>query len=164
MPWDNGESNAAAQKCFDDWLQKRGTTGSLEEEDAVACIRSVIATNGPTKFSRPLAALGEADLSWGNSGRFGFVQNVRKEPPRYCFFPDAWKEACAGRDPDFVADALKRRGFLVHDKGRRNLPVKIKTRQGDQDVVKQIRMFAVSESILYEPEEHEKSARSTLSW
>jgi uncharacterized protein (DUF927 family) len=154
LPWPTGEATRSAKKCFADWLDQRQTTGSLEEEDAVSCIRAFIEKHGSSRFAQgPEESIGVAEVRMSEkvAGRVGVVQVPRGGLPQYCFFQEAWKDVCQGRNPKQVAAALKRRGFLVSQKDRLTYPVRIKTSEGGNSITRQSRMYVVRESIIHEP-------------
>ena len=46
LPWPKGEPSAVAKRCFQEWLGKRGATGSIETEQGVDQIRRIIESAG----------------------------------------------------------------------------------------------------------------------
>lgn len=152
VPWPQGEAMAAAGKCFLGWLAERGTSGSLEDEQAVAHVRAFIEKHGPTRFFNS-----ELDEDFDATklpvrDRVGFIRTDKDGHSEFCFFGEIWKtEVCRGRDHKSVASALKARKLLVTGSdGRLNKLVRLKE--------KPIRVFVVKEAIMLEPPEEATEA------
>ena len=50
LPWPEGEAERAAARCFNDWLQARGGTGSAELRDGIAQVRAFLEAHGSSRF------------------------------------------------------------------------------------------------------------------
>jgi putative DNA primase/helicase len=50
LPWKKGDVTAAARKCYDAWLHRRGTTGPSELEQGIAQIRRFFEQHGASRF------------------------------------------------------------------------------------------------------------------
>ena len=50
LPWPEGEAERAAARCFGDWLQARGGTGSAELRDGIAQVRAFLEAHGSSRF------------------------------------------------------------------------------------------------------------------
>jgi len=103
--WPEGEAFAAGAGGFRDWHGQRGGTEPSEVLRGIAQVRAFIARHGSSRF-----------VDWNNKDntvrdRAGFW---RDDPHGRCylFYPDAFREACAGLDPGLVARALAERGML----------------------------------------------------
>ncbi len=110
VPWTEGDATAAARRCFAEWLKGRGTTGPLEDQQALEHVRSVIERDGASRF-----------VPWHDPGRvvydrLGFVKldTVAEGEPAQTFYvtPEGWRELCRGFSPGRVAADLARRGIL----------------------------------------------------
>ena len=140
VPWSKGSSMSAVGKCFQGWIYARGTTGSLEDEEAIRHVRAYIEKHGASRFAKKIDDL-QSELDIVLFDRVGFIRQGKEK--EYCFFQEAWiNDVCKGRNHKAVAKALLAQGFLVVDEGRLNKGVKIKTRN--------TRCFVVKEAILFE--------------
>ena len=118
--WSVGEAAEAAQRCFLDWLKRRGTTGASDVEAGFRQVRAFIVANGSSRFQ---ATGNAAHTTEGNDDvpvvreRVGFRRwNSRNEEIEYLIFPDAFKEqVCKGQSSRAVLQELDKRGFLVRD-------------------------------------------------
>ena len=142
--WQEGEAERAAQVCFDAWLKSRGHAGNGEE---VAMVRHVVAfleKNGDALFtwthramddhkaSTPLRAgfkrmLDEDGSPLKIDAAFDYVNRhsnpenneQRSAQVEYLVLPEAFRrDVCKGFDPHAVAEVLRKRGHLVHEKDR----------------------------------------------
>lgn len=50
VPWSKGTAMSAVSKCFQDWIGERGTTGALEDDEAVKHVRSYLEEFGGSRF------------------------------------------------------------------------------------------------------------------
>lgn len=141
--WPAGIASAGVRRCFDDWLAARGHLDNGEDAQALAQVKAGIEKNGDALFTwvhrahddhRPNTAMrwgfkrlvdadgqalkmDEADeyherrLAGESSEKF----NASTE---YLILPEMWKrEVCKGLDARAVAELMKKRGHLVHEKG-----------------------------------------------
>ena len=142
--WQEGEAERAARVCFDAWLASRGHAGNGEE---VAMLRHVVAfleKNGDALFtwthramddhkaSTPLRAgfkrmLDEdgsplkidAATDYINRNSSAESNEQRSAQVEYLVLPEAFRrDVCRGFDPHAVAEVLRKRGHLVHEKDR----------------------------------------------
>ena len=142
--WQEGEAERAAQVCFDAWLKSRGHAGNGEE---VAMVRHVVAfleKNGDALFSwthramddhkasTPLRAgfkrmLDEDGSPLKIDDAFDYVNRhsspesneQRSAQVEYLVLPEAFRrDVCKGFDPQAVAEVLKQRGHLIHERDR----------------------------------------------
>ena len=100
--WPDGEALAAGAEGFRDWLGIRGGTEPAEVLRGIDQVRAFIARHGSSRF----ADWNQPDDTVRD--RAGF----RRSDGSYLFFPEAFREACAGLDPGLVAKALAERGML----------------------------------------------------
>jgi putative DNA primase/helicase len=121
--WPEGEARAATGECFSDWLHQRGGAEPAEVLRGIAQVRAFIARHGASRFA-----------SWDAPDenvrdRAGFRRNDPPGGVTFYFFPDAFREACAGLDPQLVAGALAERGMLDRGSDKLSKLVRI-PRQG----------------------------------
>jgi uncharacterized protein (DUF927 family) len=123
VPWGPGEAEAAAARCFADWLAVRdGGKGASEDAAAVAAARHFIgAHDGRFKVVEPrnvsATDMVPGEVLRGESrvvlNRAGWKKRD-DEGWRYCILPDTWRrEVVAGLDPSAAAAAVHRAGYLV---------------------------------------------------
>ena len=117
--WVEGESTRAAAGCCKNWLERRGTVGSGEEEAAIAQVRHFLEANGASRFQtvRPSQrAELETDATDENQivrDRVGFKRKDTKGATEYLILSETFKrEVCAGHDYQMVARVLDERGYL----------------------------------------------------
>jgi uncharacterized protein (DUF927 family) len=112
--WPEHESERAAAKCFQSWLESFGWTGNREERELLAQVRSFLEQHGSSRFE---------DMN-GNENqrvinRAGFyranVEGANEEETRdYLILPEAFRrEVCAGFDPKFAKKVLRNHGWLA---------------------------------------------------
>jgi putative DNA primase/helicase len=104
--WPEGEAFAASADGFRVWHNQRGGNEPAEVLRGIAQLRAFIGRHGSSRF-----------LSWdqpdGNvRERAGFWRDDPTQGRSCLFYPDAFREACAGLDPSIVARALADRGML----------------------------------------------------
>ena len=124
LPWAPGEAEAAAARCFHDWLTARegGTAGAGDAAETIAAlakVRHFLLTHGAARFvtlrddelpdDRPVAHR----AGWRKRiGRRGDGQGANDW--HYCIPPEVWsREVCAGLDATAVARALQDAGYLL---------------------------------------------------
>ncbi len=118
--WSTGEATEAAQRCFLDWLKRRGTTGASDVEAGFRQVRAFIAANGSSRFQ----PIGNSARTTGDNAsipvvrdRVGFWRHhIDTEETEYLIFPDTFKDqVCKGQSSRSVLQELDKRGFLVRD-------------------------------------------------
>ena len=142
--WQVGEAEAAARKCFDAWLQLRGHSGNGEEDEMVRKVRLHLETNGAALYT--WTHRGMDDHNKETPLRCGFKRMVdergealkidaatayvdSKSRPEsteqrnalieYMILPESFKRViCKGFDASAVAEALRKRGHMIHQKDR----------------------------------------------
>jgi uncharacterized protein (DUF927 family) len=103
--WPEGEALAAGADGFRGWFGQRGGTEPTEVLRGIEQVRGFIARHGSSRF-----------VDWEKPDdnvrdRAGF-RRKDAQGRAYLFYPDAFREACAGLDPGLVARALAERGML----------------------------------------------------
>ena len=139
--WSNGDATNAARTCLDAWVDSRGGLENREELEAVAHVRTMIASNGRGRYiawerthdskapnvpnalgwRRKLSVTGSVvdlddEYATGNDGRE--VEHVHER--------NVFRQAfCDGKDEQFVLAILKARGYLKCNEGRNTLAVRL---------------------------------------
>jgi putative DNA primase/helicase len=103
--WPRGEALVATAASFPHWIDQRGGTEPAEVLRGIQQVRAFIARHGSSRFA-----------SWDKPDdnvrdRAGFRRDDA-HGHTYLFFPDTFREACAGLDPGHIARALADRGML----------------------------------------------------
>jgi len=110
--WANGESLDAAGRCFQGWLDNRGTKGGTDAESAIQQVRRFLEAHGASRF-QGLVPYSRAHAAERIVNRAGFLRN-RNGENQYLILPETFKkEVCSGFDYQTVARELRARGFLV---------------------------------------------------
>lgn len=143
-PWPVGEAAEAARVCFNAWLAARGHMDNGEDAAMVRQVRAFLEKNGDALFTWAHRAMD--DHRPNTALRVGFKRQVSLEgdPLRfdaavdylekasgeqwrertdalveYLVFPEAFKrDVCKGFDARAVAELLRARGHLKHEKDR----------------------------------------------
>ena len=125
LPWPEGKSARAAEKCFDAWLEGRGSSGRFEMLNALAHIRSVIEMHGGSRF---VDCTGTSFKSASNSYVSNQLGYVNPDENIFYFSRETFKkEVCKGFDPQQVLRALREAGALDRDAGRNTKKVRVKS-------------------------------------
>jgi uncharacterized protein (DUF927 family) len=113
LPWPKGEPVAAAKRCFQEWLAKRGATGPIELEQGIDQIRHIIESSGSSRFEPWVR-----DEAKPIYDRLGYV---RSEPEGQLFYvlPQGWKQICRGFNSERLAAELVKRGILRPGSGNK---------------------------------------------
>lgn len=142
--WKPGEAEAAVRTCFDAWMKKRGHAGNGEEVAMVRHVAAFLEKNGDAQFTYTHRAMD--DHKANTPLRAGFKRMIDadgnalkidaatdyvngKSAPEsseqraalveYMIFPEAFRrDVCRGFDSGAVADVLRKRGHLIHQKDR----------------------------------------------
>lgn len=122
--WRPGEATEASQRCFRDWLKRRGTAGASDVEAGFRQVRAFIVANGSSRFQPIGRATEGKDGGPPVRERVGFRRwNSENEETEYLIFPDAFKDdVCKGQAHRTVLKELDKRKFLVRD--GQNLTIK----------------------------------------
>jgi uncharacterized protein (DUF927 family) len=113
--WKAGESSSAAKRCFDNWLERRGTVGAGDIEVAIRQVKGFLEVNGASRFQPAKSRKdGQGEpIQEKIFNRAGFRLDENGEATEYLIFPEVFRgEVCAGFDYRIVAKALAARGFL----------------------------------------------------
>lgn len=109
--WPVGEAEAAARRCFADWLRARGGTGESEPREMVRAVQSFIGLHSEGRFV--LKERAHDDHAPRTLARAGWRTSANGELEHWVL-PEVWrKEVCAGFDPTEVARVLAERGLLM---------------------------------------------------
>jgi len=104
--WKPGEATAASVKLFNEWLTRRGTAGSVEEDSSIKQVRTFIERCADSRF-QTLDGPAVSD-------RVGFKKLNGGLIEEFWVLPSAFRdELCAGFDVQRVARLLKARGWLL---------------------------------------------------
>jgi uncharacterized protein (DUF927 family) len=126
VPWEPGEAEAAAARCFGDWLAGRAAgAGSAEAAAAVAQVQRFLEAHGDARFTPIVRGCdGEVVEDQGRPtiNRAGFRVRDGDGAWTYWILPEVWKaDVCLGLDPQAAAKALYKAGHLERGDGN-NLP------------------------------------------
>jgi putative DNA primase/helicase len=113
VPWQPGETIAAAGKCFIDWLRARGGHDAAEVRDGIEQIRSFLLASGMSRF---IPAWEEMQSNVPARDVAGYRQRVG-DGWGYYVTTTAWKDICAGFDPRRTAAMLRQRGYIDSGEG-----------------------------------------------
>jgi hypothetical protein len=113
--WREGESIAAAERCYSEWLRARGTKTSSDIEAAMAQVKGFIETKSASRF--PLLSRGQVDAAGERIlDRAGFRRLKETGEVEYVIFREVFKtDVCKGHSYRAVLKALDRQGFLVRE-------------------------------------------------
>lgn len=112
--WDKGEALRAAERLFNEWRKRRGTTGSFDELAMIQQVRRILERDGDSRFQE-LSTNG--DKNYPVRERIGFRRpNSSTKETEYLVLQEAFKtELCAGFDFRSVCKALHRHDYLVRE-------------------------------------------------
>jgi uncharacterized protein (DUF927 family) len=136
--WQAGEAQAAAQKCFDAWLEGFGGTSPKEGRAIIEQVRGFIEAHGASRFE---------DLGSSNQPRIinraGFIRADSEGKNEYLVFREAFKtELCRGFDLKAAVKALREAGYLIAKDGEGGTQ---KLRIGEHGL---IRVYVLSSRIM----------------
>lgn len=142
-PWPAGHAATGARQCFNAWLAARGHLDNGEQSAMLRQVRAFLEKNGEALFTwtsrgldshrpnTPLRAgfrclvdaagnLVKDDSATDYLDRKAGVSSERLDSlVEYMILPEAWRaDICKGFDPKAVAELLRRRGHLRHEKDR----------------------------------------------
>lgn len=113
--WTEGEAMAAAERCFKEWIEQRGTAGASDSEQAVRQVRAFLEAHGASRFQmlKPLADDTNTDADTIRD-RAGFRRRDADGEIEYLILPETFRtEVCSGYSAGEVLKELDRRGLLV---------------------------------------------------
>jgi putative DNA primase/helicase len=113
--WRTGEAVEAAQRCFEEWMNARGTAGPSDLEAAIRQVRAFLESNGGGRFQALSAMPADAGAE-RISNRAGFKRLDGDGETEYLILKEIFSnEVCRGYSSSAVLKELDRRGFLVRD-------------------------------------------------
>lgn len=163
LPWPSGEAEAAALRCFKDWLEARGGIEPTEITAGIEQVQLFIEMHGSSRFEAAWANQEAVDdqVVKGRSppnevrtiNRVGFRRLNEDGAWTYYVTPKAWREeVCRGLDPALVAKALLAKGYL--EPGEFYRGIRRPDRKADVPGMKKgLRYFTVRPSILGEEDD-----------
>lgn len=144
VPWEPGEAERGARRCFEAWLQQRGHSGNGEEQRLLRQVRLFLEKNGSALFQWTTRANDDhhketplrcgfkryvdesgAPLHLDASTDYMDAKSMPSSSPKhaadieYMILPESFRrEVCKGVDHKAVAELLKRRKHLIHQPDR----------------------------------------------
>jgi uncharacterized protein (DUF927 family) len=119
--WPKGEADRAARKCFQAWLDRRGTSGDQEIEAGIRQVRAFIEAYGDSRF----VAAWEDDRD-RVVNRAGF----RKQTSagwEYYVLTEQWRDELArSHDASALAFAMIERGLMVGEGSKSSVSLKVR--------------------------------------
>jgi uncharacterized protein (DUF927 family) len=135
LPWDQGEAERAAIRCFRDWLGQRGGNLPAEVVAGLRQVRLFLEQHGSSRFE---PAWLKADGARGGAGaeaedglrrtvnRAGFRRADAEGNWTFYVLSESWAgEVCKGFDHGLIARAMLERGWLEKADGK-NLAKKVR--------------------------------------
>jgi len=128
--WKAGEAERAAAKCFDAWLERRGTVGEQEVENGIRQVRAYLEAHGSSRFE----AAWETDADPYRSratertaNRVGFRKRSAEGLWEYLILPEQWRcEVAKGHDASALARTMIARGLMKESAdGKSSISVKV---------------------------------------
>ncbi len=110
--WKPNEATDAVLKCFNDWVEKRGGIGPLEEKSILSQVKGFFELHGESRFTSWDASPEHKTLN-----RAGFRKIELGEWEFYVLPETFKKEICQGLDPTQVAKICAKYGLLLCELG-----------------------------------------------
>ena len=110
--WEPNEATDAVLKCFNDWIEKRGGIGPLEEKFIISQVKCFFEQHGESRF-----APWEPCPEHKTLNRAGFRKLELGEWEFYVFPETFKKDICNGLDPTQVAKICAKYGLLQCEPG-----------------------------------------------
>src|SRR5204862_4414271 len=85
--WPDDEADRAAAKCFQAWLERRGSTGEHEIEAGIRQVTSYIEAHGSSRFEAAWDGTAERIIN-----RVGFRRRLSEDQWEYMVLPGQWRE------------------------------------------------------------------------
>jgi putative DNA primase/helicase len=132
--WKAGEAEGAAAKCFDAWLERRGTAGEQEVETGIRQVRAYLEAHGSSRFEAAWESDAVADPYRSRAiaiertaNRVGFRKRSPEGLWEYFVLPEQWRsEVAKGHDAPALARAMIERGLMVGGAdGKSSLSMKV---------------------------------------
>jgi uncharacterized protein (DUF927 family) len=112
LPWKRGAAEAGVMRCFEAWLEERGTAGPAELADGVEAVRAFFAAHGSARFE-PVTD-GKGDVRVPN--RAGWYRDDGTGRREWLVLPSVFRgELARGFDPRALARELVACGYLLPD-------------------------------------------------
>lgn len=106
--WDKLEATQAAAKCFQEWVQMRGTAGSVEEKSILDQIRMFFQLHGASRFQEWRTADTSTCVN-----RAGFKRTDPSGSTTFLVFGEVFRdEICRGYDSRTAVKILREAGYL----------------------------------------------------
>ena len=120
--WPDDEADRAAAKCFQAWLERRGSTGEHEIEAGIRQVTSYIEAHGSSRFEAAWDGTAERIIN-----RVGFRRRLSEDQWEYMVLPGQWREEVAkGFDTRALAKEMAARSLMVPDgQGKAAKPVAV---------------------------------------
>lgn len=113
--WKQTEPYHSAEKLFQEWLETRGTSGSIDVARGVRQVLAFIEQHGASRF-QPIESPKNIDgepLDIRIQNRVGFWRKGNGGEREYLFLPEMFeREVCKGFTASTIAKELDKRGFL----------------------------------------------------
>ena len=110
VPWPRGEAEAAAGRCFQDWLATRTTLGASDIDRAIAQVRQFIEVQGAARF----AELADGRIARSTYAAQAGYRRTENGVQEFLVLNDVFRsELCKGFDHVAVARELVTRGHLL---------------------------------------------------
>jgi uncharacterized protein (DUF927 family) len=117
--WPKGEATAAAARCFEDWLARRGGAGDSEIEHGIRQVIAFIEAHGSSRFEAPWESGNPAERI---INRVGFRKRDEAGVWEYMILPEAWRgDVCKGFDATAIARAMRERRMLDRSEDGKHL-------------------------------------------
>lgn len=123
VPWPEQEAEAAAARCFVDWMKARGGAGAAEVTNALRQVRLFVEQHGSARFEPAWLQTDEGYASASDTTTTTILKTVSRAGFRrtddtgnwtYYVLPEVWAaEVCKGFDPRMVARAMVARKWLL---------------------------------------------------
>lgn len=121
LPSPEGSAFWAASRCFKDWLQHRGGTGSGEEKAILAQVRHFLETHQYSRFLDASDTSVDRFIRQLAGYRKTFTSGHHDGKAAYAILPEVFRrEVCRGYDSKQVLVILETNGHLLTDPAGRN--------------------------------------------
>ena len=108
--WTNEDAAWGAKKCFEAWLQSRGSLSAQEGQEILRQVRRYFEQHGEARFT----LLGDED-AYKTINRAGYRKRVDGGSHYFVLSESFKQEVCAGFDVQAAVDILKEKEWLMPD-------------------------------------------------
>lgn len=117
VSWPEGEAEAAAVRCFQDWLRARGTVEPTEVAEGIRQVLSMLDKHGSSRFENWTDLPGQAgSLTEGRTpNRLGWRRKNARDQWEYYVTASGMKDLTKGFDHRRILAALVEKGHLQPD-------------------------------------------------